>query len=121
MSNVNIGSLFYALLTYIVVQCDLLCDNSQNLASGHFNCIEKVISCVKHHKEILRYLVMSGNKCTKLTTANSRFAQSTNELFEMVILGQFVTSTTVIATTLFMLTLVSYVYYFVTSAKKNTF
>ena len=37
----------------------------------------------------------------------SSFAQTTNELFETVILGHFVTSTVVIATTLFMITLVS--------------
>ncbi|KAJ3663331.1 hypothetical protein Zmor_007622 [Zophobas morio] len=88
MSDVNINTLFFALLTYIVVQCDLLCDNCKNVTNGHFSSTQNIISCIKHHKKIVR------------------FAKSSNEVFEMVILGQFVTSTAVIATTLFMLTLV---------------
>ncbi|KAJ3663334.1 hypothetical protein Zmor_007625 [Zophobas morio] len=88
MSNVNIGTLFYALLTYVVVQCDILCDNCKNLTIGQSSYNQRLTSCIKHHKEILS------------------FAQNSNEVFEMVILGQFITSTIVIATTLFMLTLV---------------
>ncbi|KAJ3663332.1 hypothetical protein Zmor_007623 [Zophobas morio] len=88
LSNVNIDTFFYALLTYIVIQCDILCDNSKNLASGNLTFNERLISCIEHHKEILS------------------FAQNTNALFEMIILGHFITSTIVIATTLFMLTLV---------------
>ncbi|XP_063925639.1 odorant receptor Or1-like [Zophobas morio] len=87
LSNVNIGTLFYALLTYVVVQCDILCDDCKNL-TGPLISNQRIISCIKHHKEILS------------------FSESVNDLFEMVILGQFVTSTIVIATTLFMLTLV---------------
>ncbi|KAJ3663329.1 hypothetical protein Zmor_007620 [Zophobas morio] len=88
ISNVNIGTLFYALLTYIVVQCDILCDDCKNLTNERSSFSQRLVSCLKHHKEILS------------------FSQNVNDLFEMVILGQFVTSTVVIATTLFMLTLV---------------
>ncbi|KAJ3663333.1 hypothetical protein Zmor_007624 [Zophobas morio] len=88
LSNVNIDTFFYALLTCIVIQCDILCDNCKNLESVNFNFNQSLIFCIKHQKEILS------------------FAQTTNELFETVILGHFVTSTVVIATTLFMITLV---------------
>ncbi|KAJ3663335.1 hypothetical protein Zmor_007626 [Zophobas morio] len=88
VSNVNIGTLFYALLTYVVVQCDILSDNFKNLVNGYSSVNRRIISCIRHHREILR------------------FAQNTNHLFNMIILGQFITSTIVIATTLFMLTLV---------------
>ena len=107
MSDVNINTLFFALLTYIVVQCDLLCDNCKNVTNGHFSSTQNIISCIKHHKKIVRYTVTNRSKRRKLTPLTSRFAKSSNEVFEMVILGQFVTSTAVIATTLFMLTLVS--------------
>ncbi|KAJ3663337.1 hypothetical protein Zmor_007627 [Zophobas morio] len=90
--NVNFDTLICALLTYITAQCDLVCDNVKNVVGGHVSkqphqVHQKIVNCIKHHKKLLS------------------LAETVNHLFEVVIFGQFITSTVVIATTLFMLTL----------------
>ncbi|RZC18441.1 odorant receptor 49b-like [Asbolus verrucosus] len=84
-ANVNTDTLIAALMMYIATQCDILCDDLKNLCQDFDR---KLINCVKHHRDIVR------------------FANNSNKFFSMIVLGQFFTSTVVIALTMFQLTLV---------------
>ncbi|XP_063925610.1 odorant receptor Or1-like [Zophobas morio] len=86
-ANINLDSLTYALLMYIWSQCDLLCDDLSKM-NGEIGFETKFRECVKHHKQIVR------------------FATKSNEFFNMLIFGQFATSTLVLALTMFQLSLV---------------
>ncbi|XP_063925608.1 odorant receptor 4-like [Zophobas morio] len=87
-ANVNVDTITYALFMYICTQCDILCDDLSNLSGKQEDFNEKFIKCVQHHKTILS------------------FAKKTNSLFNMIILGQFATSTMALALTMFQLSLV---------------
>ncbi|KAJ3663327.1 hypothetical protein Zmor_007618 [Zophobas morio] len=90
VANVDMDTLIVALMMYVVAQCDILCSDLKNLTNKKFGSVNKQITdCVKHHKEILS------------------FARDSNKFFEMIILGQFFTSTIVLASTMFQLTLVN--------------
>ncbi|XP_044270011.1 odorant receptor Or1-like [Tribolium madens] len=89
IANLNMDTMTMALMVYIGTQCDILCDNLKNLcgSSDYFN--TQLINCVKHHKKIVNY------------------AKESNNIFNMIILGQFATSTMVLALTMFQLSLVN--------------
>ncbi|KAJ3663312.1 hypothetical protein Zmor_007608 [Zophobas morio] len=95
VANINMDTMIAGLMMYVQTQCDILCDNLRNLGSftqtelneGYtFN--HKIIICVKHHRLMVH------------------FAENCNRFFNMIVLGQFCTSTVVIALTMFQLTLV---------------
>ncbi|RZC35601.1 7tm 6 domain containing protein, partial [Asbolus verrucosus] len=83
---VNMDTLIAALMVYITTQCDILCDNLRNIDKNFYETL--FIKCIRHHQEVVR------------------FAKSSNNFFNVIILGQFFSSTTVIAFTLFQLSLV---------------
>ncbi|XP_063925823.1 odorant receptor Or1-like [Zophobas morio] len=88
MGNINLDSLIFAVMMYIRTQCDILCDDLRKLEDNEaFN--RKLISCIRHHKAILR------------------FAQDSNNFFSVIALGQMATSTAVLALTMFQLTFVN--------------
>ncbi|XP_044268954.1 odorant receptor Or1-like [Tribolium madens] len=88
IANLNLDTIIIALMMYTSCQCDLLCDNLKNLSQKRlFD--KKLIDCIKHHKSILN------------------FAEKSNNLFNMIVLGQIATSTVVLALTMFQLSLVS--------------
>ncbi|KAJ3663324.1 hypothetical protein Zmor_007615 [Zophobas morio] len=88
--TINIDSLILALMIYIIGQCDNLCDSLKHLeVDEKQNVHKRIIDCIKHHKKILS------------------FAQDSNQFFDKIILGQFVSSTTVLASTMFQLSLVN--------------
>ncbi|XP_063925944.1 odorant receptor 49b-like [Zophobas morio] len=93
--TINMDTLMAALMVLIGAQCDILCNNLQTvnisrrsgfLSETSFN--ENLIKCIKHHREIVR------------------FAVDCNKFFSMIVLGQFFTSTVVLAVTMFQMTLV---------------
>ncbi|RZC42583.1 7tm 6 domain containing protein, partial [Asbolus verrucosus] len=86
VAALNMDTMIAALMMYTATQCDILCDDLKNLQKD-FSEIFK--GRVKHHQEIVR------------------FAKNTNKFFNMILLGQFFTSITVIAFTMFQLTLVA--------------
>ncbi|KAJ3663401.1 hypothetical protein Zmor_007667 [Zophobas morio] len=87
-ANINVDAFFYALLMFIWAQCDILCDNLSHLDGDPAQFNQKLINCVKHHAKIVR------------------FAKKSNSLIDMIILGQFATSTMALALTMFQLSLV---------------
>ncbi|RZC32999.1 7tm 6 domain containing protein, partial [Asbolus verrucosus] len=86
-ANLNMDMLIAALMVYIGAQCDLLCDDLRNLQEVNFN--SALLDSIEHHKNIVI------------------FAQSCNTFFEMIVLGQFFTSSVSIAVAMFQLTLVA--------------
>ncbi|KAJ3663322.1 hypothetical protein Zmor_007613 [Zophobas morio] len=90
ISTTSIDSLILVLMIYITGQCNNLCDSLTHLeANKKRNVHKRIIDCIKHHKKILS------------------FALDSNRFFDKIILGQFVTSTTVLASTMFQLSLVN--------------
>ncbi|XP_063925603.1 odorant receptor Or1-like [Zophobas morio] len=88
IGNINVDTMVYGLLMYTSTQCDLLCDNLENLDGNAEEFNMKLVNCVKHHETILSFA----------TTANS--------IFNLIVLGQFATSALTIALSLFQLSLV---------------
>nr|XP_015833045.1 PREDICTED: odorant receptor 49b isoform X6 [Tribolium castaneum] len=88
VANLNLDTIIIALMMYTSCQCDLLCDDLKNLTETRFF-DKKLIECIKHHKAILV------------------FAEKSNSLFNMIVLGQIATSTVVLALTMFQLSMVS--------------
>ncbi|KAJ3663314.1 hypothetical protein Zmor_007610 [Zophobas morio] len=88
----NMDTLMAALMMYIGAQCDILCDKLRNLkilaTESDTNVNGVIIHCVQHHRQIIH------------------FAEIFNKFLNMIILGQFCTSTTVITLTMFQLSLV---------------
>ncbi|KAH0821559.1 hypothetical protein GEV33_001232 [Tenebrio molitor] len=84
--NINMDTLMAALMMYTVTQCDILCDNLRNIKSGDRG--KQIIQCVQHHKKILS------------------FAQSSNKVFNEMVLGQFFTTSASLALGMFEFTLV---------------
>ncbi|KAJ3663562.1 hypothetical protein Zmor_007813 [Zophobas morio] len=84
-----VDCLIAALHVYIGAQFDILSDNVEHLHddSGDFD--RKLIECVKHHKEIVR------------------FAENTNTFSNWIILQQFFISAVSIGMTMFQLTMVT--------------
>ncbi|KAJ3663323.1 hypothetical protein Zmor_007614 [Zophobas morio] len=90
VSTINIDSLILAMMIYIIGQCDNLCDSLKHLEVNEKQNVHKwIIKCIKHHKKILS------------------FAEDGNQFFDKIILGQFATSTAVLASTMFQLSLVN--------------
>ncbi|RZC35283.1 7tm 6 domain containing protein, partial [Asbolus verrucosus] len=91
-ANLHMDTMLTALMMYIGVQCDILCDNLKNLENElgyRMGFKEKLIDCIKHHKEILS------------------FAKNCNEFINMIALGQFFTSAVSNGLSMFQLTLVA--------------
>ncbi|XP_068915595.1 odorant receptor 46a-like isoform X1 [Tenebrio molitor] len=84
--NINMDTLMAALMMYTVTQCDILCNNLRNIKSGDRS--KQIIECVQHHKKILS------------------FAQSSNKVFNEMVLGQFFTTSASLALGMFEFTLV---------------
>nr|XP_015833033.1 PREDICTED: odorant receptor Or1 isoform X3 [Tribolium castaneum] len=89
IANMNLDTVTMALMVYIGTQCDILCDDLSNLYGNSDYFHKHLISCIKHHKKIVSY------------------ARKSNNIFNMIILGQFATSTMVLALTMFQLSLVN--------------
>ncbi|KAJ3663384.1 hypothetical protein Zmor_007659 [Zophobas morio] len=88
VGNIHVDSLFLAVMMYVKVQCEILCEELRTLKdNANFN--TELINCVKHHKAILR------------------FAQESNTFFSVIALGQMATSTSVLALTMFQLSFVN--------------
>ena len=88
VADLNMDMFVVALIVFIGVQCDILCDDLKNNVSEPKFC-EKFLRCIIHHKEILS------------------FTENANNCYEMVIFWQIFTSSLAIALTMFQLTLVS--------------
>ncbi|RZC32582.1 7tm 6 domain containing protein [Asbolus verrucosus] len=92
MTTLSINTLIAALNMYIAAQFDILCDDLRNLRnvtdalSADFNV--RLINCVNHHKEILR------------------FAEDSNKFFNWIVFLQFFISAISIGITMFQLTMV---------------
>ncbi|RZC38603.1 7tm 6 domain containing protein, partial [Asbolus verrucosus] len=87
-ANLNMDTLIAALMMYIGTQCDILCDDLRNLRDcigSEFN--RKLVQCIQHYKTIVK------------------FAKNCNKFFNMVVLGQFFTSTASLGLAMFQLTL----------------
>ena len=54
VGNINVDTMVYGLLMYTNIQCDLLCDNLENLDGNAEEFNTKLMNCVKHHETILR-------------------------------------------------------------------
>ncbi|KAJ3663402.1 hypothetical protein Zmor_007668 [Zophobas morio] len=87
-ANINLDAFFYALLMFISAQCDILCDDLSHLDGDAEQFNQRLIKCIRYHATIMR------------------FAKKSNSIIEMVILGQFGTSTMVLALTMFQLSLI---------------
>ncbi|KAJ3663388.1 hypothetical protein Zmor_007663 [Zophobas morio] len=87
LCNINLDCIIMALMMFLYVQCDLLCHSLRSLKWDKFD--EELVECIKRHKLILG------------------FVKTSNDFFNWIILGQFATSTSVIALIMFQLTLVS--------------
>ncbi|XP_068918317.1 odorant receptor 46a-like [Tenebrio molitor] len=88
IANLNLDCMTYALMMYICAQCDILCDNLSLLGGTETDFSTTLRECIAHHTKIVH------------------FAKEGNRVFNMIILGQFATSTLVLALTMFQLTLV---------------
>ncbi|KAJ3663588.1 hypothetical protein Zmor_007835 [Zophobas morio] len=89
--NVDIDTLIAALNTFVGTQFDLLCDNLKTLQEKETEILlvrDKLIRCVRHHKEILS------------------FAEKSNNFFNLIIFFQFFVSAVVLGLNLFQLTVV---------------
>ncbi|KAJ3663364.1 hypothetical protein Zmor_007646 [Zophobas morio] len=87
--DVIMDTIFAALMTYIMAQCDILCHDLRNITEDDDSYSTKFIRCIKHHKKILR------------------FAKITNKCFNEISLWQFFTSSACLALTMFQLTVVA--------------
>ncbi|KAJ3663363.1 hypothetical protein Zmor_007646 [Zophobas morio] len=87
--DIVMDTMFAALLTYIMAQCDILCHDLRNITNGDGSYSAKILKCIKHHKKILR------------------FAKITNVCFNEISLWQFFTSSACLAVTMFQLTVVA--------------
>ena len=92
----TVDTLIAALSVFIGAQCDILCDNlKQIFMEDNFNyCEREVLSCIKHHKEILK------------------FASSCNNFFNWIVFAQFFISAASIGLIMFQLTIVSFWFIF---------
>mgnify|MGYP005986075671 CR=1 FL=1 len=54
-SNLIMDTMFTALMTYIVTQCDMLCHDLRHITNGDDSYSVNIVRCIKHHKKILRY------------------------------------------------------------------
>ncbi|KAJ3663422.1 hypothetical protein Zmor_007685 [Zophobas morio] len=86
--NLNIDTLIAALNMYIGAQCDILCDDLRHIHE-FADVNARLISCVQHHKAILRFV---GNS---------------NQFFNWIVLVQFFVSAISIGMTMFQLTVVA--------------
>ena len=111
VANIHMDTLMVALMMYIAAQCDILCHNFRNFTNSNkklHDVNRQIIDCVKLHRGILRYLYwyILHTFC-KYETLIFSFGQDSNKFFEMIIVLQFFTSTIILASTMFQLTLVS--------------
>nr|XP_015833046.1 PREDICTED: odorant receptor Or1 isoform X7 [Tribolium castaneum] len=105
VANLNLDTIIIALMMYTSCQCDLLCDDLKNLTETRFF-DKKLIECIKHHKAILVYVKSNFTVGPNMLNCIS-FAEKSNSLFNMIVLGQIATSTVVLALTMFQLSMVS--------------
>lgn len=104
---INIDTLIAALNVYIGNQVDILCDNLRNLKINSNKSVEKeLISCIKHHQEILRYncAVLNSKRLCRFFS----FAENASKFYRWIILLQFFVSAISIGITMFQLTIVSH-------------
>ncbi|RZC37653.1 7tm 6 domain containing protein [Asbolus verrucosus] len=87
MTSVCIDTLIASLNMYVGTQFDLLCDDLRNLRDEE-DVNKKLISCIKHHKEILS------------------FATNCNKFFNWILFLQFFMSAISLGLTMFQLTVV---------------
>jgi hypothetical protein len=103
----NLDSLIAALMVFIILQCDILCDNLRNLHSCKENdYYDKLIECIEHHQKILRY---DSNLLEQILAKSKffRFAEMSNNFFNEIALMQFFTSSASLTLAMFQLTVVS--------------
>ena len=112
----NMDTLMAALMMYIGAQCDILCDKLRNLkilaTESGTNVNRVIIHCVQHHRQIIQYVFFLVFVYGLYLTVIFSFAEIFNKFLNMIILGQFCTSTTVITLTMFQLSLVSLFLFF---------
>ncbi|KAJ3636037.1 hypothetical protein MTP99_008883 [Tenebrio molitor] len=83
----NVDMLVIALMMYVGVQCEILCDDLKNLDPRDFTGSLK--SCIRHHKEILN------------------FAASCNKFFNLIVMGQLTANMVSVAMCCFRLAMVT--------------
>ncbi|RZC36253.1 7tm 6 domain containing protein [Asbolus verrucosus] len=90
-TNINIDTLIAALNMYIGAQCDILCDDLQNLQNDDpsSDIDEGLMKCITHHKKIMK------------------FTSDSNKFFNWIVFVQFFASAVSIALSLFQLTVVT--------------
>ncbi|RZC34832.1 7tm 6 domain containing protein, partial [Asbolus verrucosus] len=82
----NIDMFIIALLVFVGAQCDIICDDLRNLNEKNFEIFNnKLIKFVKYHQEIVI------------------LAENFNNSFNIILLGQFLTSSVVLAFLLYLL------------------
>ncbi|KAJ3636033.1 hypothetical protein MTP99_008882 [Tenebrio molitor] len=86
VTNLHLDTTIIALMMFVRTQCDILCDDLGHLRDSSFG--TRLVESIKHHRDILS------------------FAKDSNNVFNMIVLGQFATSTATLAMTMFQLTLV---------------
>ena len=56
LSVVNIDTVIFALMIFVVLQCDILCENLKNVGCNKGDFGGDFRRCVRHHKKILRWV-----------------------------------------------------------------
>ncbi|RZC35671.1 7tm 6 domain containing protein [Asbolus verrucosus] len=88
ITAISVDTLIAALNVYIGAQFDILCDDIKHLYDILTDTNKKLLNCISHHREILK------------------FAENTNNFFNWIVFFQFFISATTIGVTMFQLTMV---------------
>ena len=76
----NVDNFIAALMMYVGGQCDILCDNLRNLKQVNFN--KNLISCIEHHKKIVRYVCVDVKMRVDLSNKIFQFCVRCKQVFQ---------------------------------------
>jgi hypothetical protein len=107
LGDYNIDMLISALMMYVGAQCDILCDNLRHLGDDSRDFSRLLTHCVKHYTKILKYKTPNFASSFDSRQKICRFAEECNDFFNVILLGQFFTSSICMAMGLFRLALVT--------------